>query len=540
MRAVLLAALPPLAAAVGGCPNACSKHGRCNGRQCICTNGYTGYDCSERKCAAGIAWASVPTATDTAHTIMECSNAGTCNRKSGACKCDKAFSGIACERMACPAACSDHGRCMSMKEAAAANDGHNLVTTTTYDALWDAEKIYGCVCDWGWTGHTCGLRVCPLGDDPMTVSQVDEQQTVTCVGTSGTYWLTFRTFTTDAIAHDASAATVKAALEALPSLGTVSVAFNPNTVSFTALQGGVGTTVETSDAGANSAIFTIHNTGSGSYTFAVTTAGTNYNSLSTVTFAALQGGVGTTVETSGAGANSAIVTVYNTGSGSYTFAITTAGSNYDSDTTETYAALQGGVGTTVETSDAGANSAIVTIFNTGSGSYTFDVTTAGTNYNSDATVGDNTADKIVILGTLLGGATPANDCTLTVTGAAGAAVLSAANVAATGTAIALTPIAVAVTTTTAGTKENFECAMLGKCGELSLSRFSSLVFFFFSFLVLVSSARAYSLTLISLSLSLARALSLCVCVLLFHPPFPLLSRAMQTPAVAYASAAQGR
>ena len=436
MRAVLLAALPPLAAAVGGCPNACSKHGRCNGRQCICTNGYTGYDCSERKCAAGIAWASVPTATDTAHTIMECSNAGTCDRKSGACKCDKAFSGIACERMACPAACSDHGRCMSMKEAAAANDGHNLVTTTTYDALWDAEKIYGCVCDWGWTGHTCGLRVCPLGDDPMTVSQVDEQQTVTCVGTSGTYWLTFRTFTTDAIAHDASAATVKAALEALSSLGTVSVAFNPNTVSFTALQGGVGTTVETSDAGANSAIFTVFNTGSGSYTFAVTTAGTNYNSLSTVTFAALQGGVGTTVETSGAGANSAIVTVYNTGSGSYTFAITTAGSNYDSDTTETYAALQGGVGTTVETSDAGANSAIVTIFNTGSGSYTFAVTTAGTNYNSDATVGDNTADKIVILGTSLGGATPANDCTLTVTGAIDFADFNAAHVAATETSTA--------------------------------------------------------------------------------------------------------
>ena len=109
-----------------------------------------------------------------------------------------------------------------------------------------------------------------------------------------------------------------------------------------------------------------------------------------------------------------------------------------------FTGVQGGVSGTVETSDAGANSAIFTIHNTGSGAYTFEVTTAGSNYNSHDTVGDTTTvDKIVVLGTTLGGATPANDCTLTVqsnvvvTGSvpvtAGAVALSEANVVVTGT-----------------------------------------------------------------------------------------------------------
>ena len=90
--------------------------------------------------------------------------------------------------------------------------------------------------------------------------------------------------------------------------------------------------------------------------------------------------------------------------------------------------IQGGVGGTVETSTSGANSAIFTIINSGSGTYTVAVTNAGTNYDSA------TNDKIVVPGSLLGGASPANDATITVIGAAGAAALSAANVVITGTA----------------------------------------------------------------------------------------------------------
>ena len=48
-----------------------------------------------------------------------------------------------------------------------------------YDA-WDAEKIYGCLCDEGYTGHNCDLRTCPTGDDLLTTLQVNEVQYVKC------------------------------------------------------------------------------------------------------------------------------------------------------------------------------------------------------------------------------------------------------------------------------------------------------------------------------------------------------------------------
>jgi len=36
--------------------------------------------------------------------------------------------------------------------------------------LWDAKKARTCTCDPGWTGHDCASRVCPKGDDPLTVT----------------------------------------------------------------------------------------------------------------------------------------------------------------------------------------------------------------------------------------------------------------------------------------------------------------------------------------------------------------------------------
>jgi hypothetical protein len=70
-----------------------------------------------------------------------------------------------------------------------------------------------------------------------------------------------------------------------------------------------------------------------------------------------------------------------------------------------FTALQGGVKGTVETSSAGANSAIIAVTNMGDKTYTIKQTTEGTNYVA--------GDTIKILGTSLGGATPANDCTAT-------------------------------------------------------------------------------------------------------------------------------
>ena len=105
-------------------------------------------------------------------------------------------------------------------------------------------------------------------------------------------------------------------------------------------------------------------------------------------------------------------------------------------TPASFPGIQGGVGGTIETSDAGANSSIFTIFNMKL-FYTFEITASGANYSSNATMGDLMADKIVVLGTSLGGTSPANDATLTVTSTASATDLSTANVAITGTPVQL-------------------------------------------------------------------------------------------------------
>jgi hypothetical protein len=41
--------------------------------------------------------------------------------------------------------------------------------------LWDASKGRTCVCDAGYTGNDCGLRMCPFGDDPITTHQTNSQ-----------------------------------------------------------------------------------------------------------------------------------------------------------------------------------------------------------------------------------------------------------------------------------------------------------------------------------------------------------------------------
>ncbi len=33
--------------------------------------------------------------------------------------------------------------------------------------LWDADSIFGCDCDAGYTGPDCSLRTCPYGIDPQ-------------------------------------------------------------------------------------------------------------------------------------------------------------------------------------------------------------------------------------------------------------------------------------------------------------------------------------------------------------------------------------
>jgi len=204
------------------CHGGCSGHGVCesngSGPRCKCDLGWgSEYDitlfrdptCARRTCPAGEAWASAASlrpqsVNATAHELRECSNVGTCDYESGECVCPSRYSGVACERMKCPNDCSGHGQCMSMARLArypTAQPLSPVYSNSTFGLYlgidpsdgtfnrppWEAEKVFGCVCDSSWPvgltsgttqqaewhGPDCSLRRCPSGDDPFTTT-VDE------------------------------------------------------------------------------------------------------------------------------------------------------------------------------------------------------------------------------------------------------------------------------------------------------------------------------------------------------------------------------
>lgn len=150
-----------------GCANDCSQHGVCTfPSRCECyrrPNGepaWTENDCSLRTCPKGRAWTAIATAANEAHPVVECSNAGTCNRKRGECECFQQYDGIACERTRCPKDCNGRGVCYTNKQIAAE-------AGQVYTEPWDAMKQTGCVCDVGYRGPDCSLQECPNGPDIM-------------------------------------------------------------------------------------------------------------------------------------------------------------------------------------------------------------------------------------------------------------------------------------------------------------------------------------------------------------------------------------
>lgn len=115
-----------------------------------------------------------------------------------------------------------------MREAATEKDDRTLFVQSTYNNVWDADMMYGCVCDYGYTGGDCSIVECPLGDDPMTTGQVDAVQALSCLcdSCSGTFTVTFRGKTSAPIAPSATASTVERTLEALETVDDITVAFD--------------------------------------------------------------------------------------------------------------------------------------------------------------------------------------------------------------------------------------------------------------------------------------------------------------------------
>jgi hypothetical protein len=211
------------------CPNLCNQHGSCDlvDRECRCYSGYEGADCSRRVCPKGKSWADVAVGTDDAHNMATCSDMGLCDYITGTCECFDGFEGDACQRSVCKDNCNHHGQCVSMNRLARFYD-------VSYNN-WDAAKIYGCKCDAGYSGYDCSLKVCPKGDDPLTVDQKNEVQLLmvtlpeAAVATSSDWFtLQFRGATTQRIYATDDEATVKARLEALATIRAVSVTFLDN------------------------------------------------------------------------------------------------------------------------------------------------------------------------------------------------------------------------------------------------------------------------------------------------------------------------
>ena len=227
----------------GTCPNMCSGHGDCStsDNRCACwvadrhtDTHWIGGDCSLRECPKGKSWGDHPVAANTAHQMEECSGQGRCDYQTGNCVCRKGFLGLACNRLACPNDCNGHGVCRSMDYHARAvgklaHVASYASSMYAYTAPWDHDMIYGCACDAGYGGYDCAQRLCATGDDPLTLGQVNDKQTIDCTCASGlcdgTFTIAFRGSTSTRIAESATIATVKAAVLALPTVIDVALTF---------------------------------------------------------------------------------------------------------------------------------------------------------------------------------------------------------------------------------------------------------------------------------------------------------------------------
>jgi hypothetical protein len=170
---------------------------------------------------------------------------GTCDRGLGTCACNNGFTGAACELMACPGTlqeCNGHGQCLDM--ATLAKTFGTVYGSVPNDPnTWDAKKIMGCLCDHPYAGYDCSIYSCPLGDDPMTINQVNEIHQIYCVDSDSVGSVVFqlgRFISKVTLSPTSTLAQVKAAIESINFAGQVKVT---NTSGFGTLCSSSGTTL---------------------------------------------------------------------------------------------------------------------------------------------------------------------------------------------------------------------------------------------------------------------------------------------------------
>lgn len=265
--------------------------------ECECYEGFFG-DCQARTCPKGRAWFHQPFVDDIAHDVfMECSNAGRCNRETGACACQEGYEGAACERLMCPGQtenahyCGGNGRCLSMRDLGLKHkDAYLDSDPVTYGSkprnplTWDADMIFGCHgAEYGffpgtssnitgYSGAKSHLRECPFGFDPRDLEVISsnrtrnivlyqnnmtapayrmEMQQFTCTGTGGSFTINFRGAVSASIAYSATAPAFVSALTALPTIGNVTILMSSGSVAnrICAQSGNVGTISFTTELG---------------------------------------------------------------------------------------------------------------------------------------------------------------------------------------------------------------------------------------------------------------------------------------------------
>lgn len=156
------------------CPNNCNGNGECGeGAVCECNPYYTGADCSLRQCPFGLSWQTetadtlaglaTPNYPSGIHAYAECSDRGLCDTETGRCICFIGYEGYNCGRSSCPENCNGHGQCVLDAEVDATNY-FNEGLLMYQKQYWNAYKTQQCVCDRGWWGTDCSLRLCPEGE----------------------------------------------------------------------------------------------------------------------------------------------------------------------------------------------------------------------------------------------------------------------------------------------------------------------------------------------------------------------------------------